>query len=80
MFLYVEDESHGRNADLVTKHFIAEGVVCDHSIIIADIEKKPEAIVIFFLFCFLLWFISKLILICLRIPNSNYLIRYVLYK
>jgi len=44
-FLYVEEENHGRNADLITKHFIAEGVVCDHSILIVDVERKPEAIV-----------------------------------
>lgn len=45
--LFVEEENYGRNADLITKHFIAEGVVCDHSILIADIEKKPETIVSF---------------------------------
>lgn len=50
LFLYVEEENHGRNAELITKHFIAEGVVCDHSILIVDVERKPEAIVIFFLF------------------------------
>jgi len=55
LFLYVE-ENHGRNAKLITKHFIAEGVVCDHSILIADVEKKPEAIVIFF---FILFFIMS---------------------
>lgn len=49
LVLYVEEEHHGRNADLITKHFIAEGVVCDHSILIADVERKPEAVVIFFL-------------------------------
>jgi len=48
LFLFVEEENYGLNADLVTKHFIAEGVVCDHSILIVDVEKKPEAIVIFF--------------------------------
>jgi len=54
LFFYVEEENHGRNAELITKHFIAEGVVSDHSILIADVEKKPEAIVIISLFCFLL--------------------------
>lgn len=39
----IEEENHGRNADLITKHFIAEGVVCDHSILIADVERNPEA-------------------------------------
>jgi len=43
--LYVEEENYGRNADLITKHFIAEGIVNDHSILIADVEKNPEAIV-----------------------------------
>ena len=47
LFLYIEEENHGRNADLITKHFIAEGVVCDHSILIADVERNPEATVIF---------------------------------
>lgn len=45
--LYVEEENYGRNADIITKHFIAEGVVCDHSILIADIERNPETIVSF---------------------------------
>lgn len=48
LILFVEEENYGRNADLITKHFIAEGVVSDHSILIADVERKPEATVIFF--------------------------------
>jgi len=48
LFLFVEEENYGRNADLITKHFIAEGIVCDHSILIADVERKPGTIVIFF--------------------------------
>lgn len=40
----VEEENYGRNADLITKHFIAEGIVSDHSILIADVERKPETI------------------------------------
>jgi len=53
LILFVEEENYGRNADLITKHFIAEGVVSDHSILIADVERKPEAIVIFFFCCLL---------------------------
>lgn len=45
----LEEENYGRNADIITKHFIAEGVVCDHSILVADIEKQPETIVSFYL-------------------------------
>lgn len=48
-FWYVEEENYGRNADLITKHFLAEGVVCDHSILIIDVERKPEIIVSGFL-------------------------------
>lgn len=44
-YFVIEEENYGRNADLITKHFIAEGVVCDHSILIVDVEKKPEIIV-----------------------------------
>ncbi|XP_060837149.1 elongator complex protein 4 [Rhopalosiphum padi] len=40
----VEEENYGRNAYLITKHFIAEGIVCDHSILIADVERKPGTI------------------------------------
>lgn len=43
--MFTEDDNYGRNADLITKHFIAEGVVCDHSILIVDGEKNPEIIV-----------------------------------
>jgi len=43
--LYIEEENYGRNADLITKHFIAEGIVNDHSILIADVERNPEGIV-----------------------------------
>lgn len=48
MLYNIEEENYGRNADLITKHFIAEGVVCGHSILIADVEKKPEIIVSYF--------------------------------
>lgn len=44
-FWCVEEENYGRNADLITKHFLAEGVVCDHSILIIDVERKPETTV-----------------------------------
>jgi len=72
LILYVEEENHGRNAELITKHFIAEGVVCDHSILIVDVERKPEAIVIYFYFFYIM---SKLMLIYFRITNSNYIIQ-----
>lgn len=45
MYFVTEEENYGRNADLITKHFIAEGVVCDHSVLIVDNEKKPTIIV-----------------------------------
>jgi len=40
----VEEENYGRNADMIIKHYIAEGIVCNHSILITDIERKPETI------------------------------------
>jgi len=43
--LHVEEENYGRNADMIIKHYIAEGIVCNHSILITDIERKPETIV-----------------------------------
>ncbi|XP_050441586.1 elongator complex protein 4 [Adelges cooleyi] len=42
--IFVEEEGHGRNADLILKHFIAEGVACDHSVLLASIELSPEQI------------------------------------
>lgn len=48
-YVYIEEDNYGRNADLITKHFIAEGIVSDHSILIADVEKKPETTVSFFI-------------------------------
>lgn len=47
--IFVEEENYGRNAELITKHFIAEGVVCDHSILIADVENEPETFVCYFI-------------------------------
>lgn len=51
-FLSIEEENYGKNADMITKHFIAEGIVCDHSVLIADVEMKPETIVSNFVYMF----------------------------
>lgn len=51
-FSSTEEENYGKNADMITKHFIAEGIVCDHSVLIADVEMKPETIVSNFVYMF----------------------------
>ncbi|XP_050525637.1 elongator complex protein 4 isoform X2 [Daktulosphaira vitifoliae] len=46
VFLLVnkKEEGHGRNADLILKHFISEGITCGHLILISSAEVAPEKI------------------------------------
>jgi len=66
--LHLEEENYSQNADLIIKHFIAEGVVSDHSILIADVERNPQTIVSYFIYVLFYKYLTRL-----SIVNLNFL-------